>query len=83
MDIKQYFVYIVECSDGTYYTGIAVDLNKRIEKHNLGIGAKYTKTRGPVILKYYEYQNGRSAASKRECQIKKLSRKQKFQLFQK
>jgi putative endonuclease len=70
-------VYIVECSDGTYYTGIAKDLQARIAKHNSGKGAKYTKVRLPVTLLWNEEAVDRSAASKREYQIKQLSRKQK------
>lgn len=72
-----WWIYIVECSDGTYYTGITPDINKRITKHNTGQGAKYTQFRSPVRLVYYEQHLNKSEASKREHQIKKLSREQK------
>ena len=71
-------VYIVRCTDGTYYTGIARDLDKRIEVHNAGKGAKYTQRRLPVVLVYSEVAEDRSAASKREYQIKQLSRPEKI-----
>ena len=77
-----YFVYIVRCSDDTLYTGIAKDLQKRIEEHNSsGKGAKYTKARRPVTLVYSETAEDRSSASKREYIIKKLSRTQKLELI--
>jgi putative endonuclease len=80
-DAKPWWVYIVGCVDGTYYTGITPDINKRIEKHNSGKGAKYTKFRKPVELLYYEKDKNRSWASKREIQIKKLTRDQKKELI--
>lgn len=77
-----YAIYIVECSDGTLYTGIAKDLTKRIDEHNHSKnGAKYTKARRPVRLRYYETAEDRSSASKREHTIKKLSREQKLLLI--
>jgi Predicted endonuclease containing a URI domain len=77
-----YFVYIVECSDATLYTGIAVDVAKRIHEHNTSDkGAKYTKTRRPVNFLCYEEYPDRSSATKREIQIKKLSRKEKLELI--
>ncbi len=77
-----YSVYIVECSDGTLYTGIAKDIDKRLEEHNgTDKGAKYTKTRRPVTLLYSEAAEDRSAASKREYAIKKLSRQEKLDLI--
>lgn len=79
-----YFVYIVKCSDNTLYTGIAKDLDKRIAEHNTSNkGAKYTKARRPVELVYYEEQENRSSASKREYAIKKLSKDQKKRLINK
>ena len=71
------YVYIVECSDGTFYTGWTVDLEKRIKSHSSGKGAKYTRGRGPVKLLYYEKFNNKSDAMKREYEIKKLNRQQK------
>ena len=77
-----YFVYILECADGTYYTGVTNDLDKRIHAHNNEpTGAKYTKARRPVALKYSEPAADRSEAQKRECAIKKLSRLEKNKLF--
>ena len=76
-----WYVYIVECADGTLYTGITTDLNKRIKTHNEGKGAKYTKTRLPVVLRaYFELEN-RSLASKEEYRIKQLTKKQKLILI--
>lgn len=77
-----YFVYIVECHDATLYTGIAKDLDKRIEEHNSSDkGAKYTKHRRPVKLIYSEKSQDRSSASKRELEIKKLTREKKLDLI--
>lgn len=78
-----YYVYIVECSDGTLYTGIAKNLENRINQHNFDkFGAKYTKIRRPVTLKYSEGFQNRSEASKREYEIKKLTREKKLILIQ-
>jgi putative endonuclease len=75
-----WFVYILKCKDETLYTGITNDLGKRVSSHNKGTGAKYTKTRLPVELVYSEEASDRSSASKREHQIKKLSKKEKINL---
>lgn len=77
-----YFVYIVECSDGTLYTGITTDLERRLDEHNYSNkGAKYTRARRPVFLVYNETVNNRSEASKREHTLKKMSRQEKRNLF--
>jgi putative endonuclease len=77
-----YFVYIVQCSDTTLYTGIATDVSRRIVEHNSSQkGAKYTKTRRPVKLMYSEAVEDRSSATKREIAIKKLSREKKLELI--
>ncbi len=77
-----YFVYIVQCSDNTLYTGIATDVQRRVEEHNSSAkGAKYTKTRRPVKLMYSEELDDRSQATKREIAIKKLSREKKLELI--
>ncbi len=77
-----YYVYIVECSDKTLYTGIAKDIDKRIDEHNHSAkGAKYTKARRPVSLKYVEKSEDRSSASKREYAIKQLTKKEKLALI--
>ena len=73
----KYFVYIVRCLDGTFYTGFTVDIDKRVVTHNRGKGAKYTRCRLPVILVHWEEYETKSAAMKREYQIKQMSRKQK------
>lgn len=79
-----YFVYILECSDKTLYTGITKDINKRLEEHNSNEkGAKYTKARRPVKLLYEESSLNRSTASKREYEIKKFTKLQKLQLIKK
>lgn len=77
-----YFVYILECNDGSLYTGITTDIKKRLDEHNTkDTGAKYTKIRRPVKLVYQENSENRSSASKREYQIKKLTRVKKLQLI--
>ncbi|MFA6807708.1 MAG: GIY-YIG nuclease family protein [Eubacteriales bacterium] len=76
-----YYVYIVECSDGTLYTGWTVNLEERIKKHNSGKGAKYTRSRSPVVLKYFEEFDLKVEAMKREYKIKKLSRDEKLHFF--
>ena len=79
---KDWYVYIVQCSDSSLYTGITVDLERRVEEHNTSNkGAKYTKSRRPVHLVYSETQHDRSSASKRESAIKKLSRSEKLILL--
>ncbi|MCF6205707.1 MAG: GIY-YIG nuclease family protein [Sulfurovum sp.] len=80
-----YYVYMLECADGTLYTGIATDVKRRVEEHNHSDkGAKYTRSRRPVKLVYQEAFEDRSSASKREYHIKKkLCRKEKLQLVQK
>jgi putative endonuclease len=68
--VTRCYCYIVECADGTYYTGWAVDPEKRVKVHNAGRGAKYTKMRLPVKLVYVEEQPERKTAMKREIAIK-------------
>ena len=75
------YCYIVECSDGTYYTGWTTDPERRVSQHNKGIGAKYTSTRRPVKLVYLETQPDRTTAIKRELAIKRLKREQKARLI--
>jgi putative endonuclease len=75
-------VYMVRCSDGTLYTGITNDLEKRIEAHNSGKdGARYTRSRRPVKLVYSEQVESKSAAAKLEYQLKKLPRLKKIRLI--
>lgn len=73
----RYFVYILQCADHTFYTGWTDDPKRRLAAHNSGKGAKYTRARLPVELVYLEESETRSAALKRECAIKKLTRTQK------
>jgi len=76
---KYWCVYMVKCSDGSIYTGITNDLNKRTSDHNLGKGAKYTKSRLPVRLKRVWRCKNRSEASKLEHKLKKLTREEKLE----
>jgi putative endonuclease len=76
-----WYVYILRCSDNTLYTGIAKDIEKRIEMHNSGKGAKYTRGRGPVKLVWSEVADSESVAKKREAEIKKMSRGEKEELL--
>ncbi|MCE9644541.1 MAG: GIY-YIG nuclease family protein [Chloroflexi bacterium] len=71
------YCYILECADGTYYTGWTLDPDRRLKQHNKGSGAKYTSTRRPVKLVYLELHSNRSDAMKREIAIKKMKRVQK------
>lgn len=73
-------LYILHCGDGSLYTGITNDMERRLEAHISGTGAKYTRGRGPLKLVYTENHSDRSAASKREYAIKALSRAQKLSL---
>lgn len=75
------YTYIVKCQDGTLYTGWTNDLEKRIKAHNDGKGAKYTKTRRPVTLVYYETFRTKEEAMKREYAIKQLGRAKKEELI--
>lgn len=74
-------VYILQCADGTLYTGITNDLARRVAEHESGTGAKYTKGRGPLQLVYQESCEDRGLASKRENEIKALDRKAKLSLI--
>ena len=78
----KHFIYIVRCRDGSLYTGYTNDIPARVEKHNSGKGAKYTKTRRPVTLVYQETFETKSEAMKREYQIKTFTRIQKLQLIE-
>jgi len=79
LENKKHFVYIVECADGSYYTGYTTDIQRRLNEHNYSFkrGAKYTRSRRPVKLVHSEEHPTRSQALKRESSIKKLSRKKK------
>jgi putative endonuclease len=75
------YCYIVECADGTYYTGWAIDPEKRLAVHNKGRGARYTRTRVPVKLVYVEELPDRISAMKREIAIKRMTRDRKGRLI--
>ena len=79
-----YYLYILKCADQTLYTGITTDLKRRIAEHNnMKLGAKYTAVRRPVKLAYFKKFKNRSAASKTEAKIKKLTKPQKLALIKK
>lgn len=81
MTDKKYFTYILRCSDDSLYTGYTTDLEKRLQTHNAGRGAKYTKARLPVEMVYHEEYATKEEAMRREAAIKKLTRKQKLELI--
>jgi putative endonuclease len=75
------YCYILQCADGTFYTGWTTDPERRVVRHNKGTGAKYTRTRRPVKLVYLETHPSRSDAMRRELAIKKMNRAQKSKLI--
>lgn len=79
---KQWLVYILQCGDGTLYTGITDDLPHRLEMHRAGKGAKYTRGRAPLTLVYREDVPSYSEALKREYRIKQLPRTEKIKLIE-
>jgi predicted GIY-YIG superfamily endonuclease len=74
-------LYILECRDGTFYTGITNDMQRRLHQHNAGSAARYTRGRGPVTLRYHEACSGRSQALVREAAVKRLARRAKQRLI--
>ena len=79
--LDHFFCYIVECADGTYYTGWTTDPQRRLRVHNSGNGARYTRDRRPVRLVYVEEQPDRSSAMRREYKIKRMKRGAKEKLI--
>lgn len=79
-DSPAFFCYIVECADGTFYTGWSTQPERRARQHNAGRGARYTRQRGPVRLVYVEQQESHSAALRRERALKRLTHEQKRRL---
>jgi putative endonuclease len=77
-----HYVYVLECADGTYYTGYTTDVERRVAEHDAGEGAKYTRGRTPVDLVHVETYDTRSAAMGREHEIKSLSRRAKARLIE-
>lgn len=80
--MAKHVVYILKCKDHTLYTGYTNDLKRRLEMHNNGKGAKYTRGRGPFQVMHVETYSTKTEAMKREYQIKQLTRPEKFQLIQ-
>jgi len=80
---KDWFAYILECGDGSLYAGSTNDLENRVKTHSAGKGARYTRSHLPVFLVYSEKLANRSLVTKREANIKKLSRKEKLKLIEK
>lgn len=78
--MQEYFVYILQCDDGTLYTGITTDVARRLQEHKSGKGGNYTLTHGADKVMYVEECADRGAALKREAAIKKLKRKEKLEL---
>lgn len=76
-----FYCYILECSDGTFYTGWTTDPDRRVSEHNNGRGSRYTRARRPVELVYVEDQPDRSSAQKRERKLKAFSRDRKMKLI--
>ena len=80
--MSTHFVYVLECADGTLYTGYTTDVERRVAEHDAGEGAKYTRGRTPVTLRHVESFDSRSAAMSREYAIKQLSRQEKKRLIE-
>lgn len=78
---RAFFVYIVRCADGSLYTGLAADVQRRVREHNAGRGARYTRQRSPVTLVYSEVLPSRAAALQREAEIKRRGRSYKERLI--
>jgi len=80
---SEWYLYILRCKDDTFYTGITTDVEKRLEAHRCGKGAKYTRGRAPLELVYREVCGSHSEALKRELEIKALSREEKRKIIKK
>jgi putative endonuclease len=78
---KEWYVYVLECGDGTLYTGVTTNLDRRFEEHKNGIGSKYTKSKKAKKIIYFENCSSRSEAGKRETAIKHMTRKEKLSLI--
>jgi putative endonuclease len=76
-----WYVYILKCKDGKLYTGITTDLDRRVSEHNAGKGGQFTRGRTPVKMVYSEKAKDRSFASKREIEIKRLTRSEKMNVI--
>lgn len=82
MDEQIWYLYILRCGDGTFYTGITTDIERRLKMHQTGKGTKYTRGRGPLTLMHLEKCNSHSQALSREAEIKAMRRKEKEGLFE-
>lgn len=80
--MSQWIVYMVRCADKSLYTGITTNLSARVEKHNNGTGAKYTRGRGPVVCVWMKCVRTEGAARKQEAKVKRLSKREKEQLVE-
>jgi putative endonuclease len=78
--VPRHFVYILECADGSLYTGYTTDPTRRFREHSSGRGSRYTRTRRPLKLSYVEERESRNDALRREIQIKRMSRREKKSL---
>jgi predicted GIY-YIG superfamily endonuclease len=78
---KKWFVYLLRCADGSLYTGITKDVNRRCQQHNAGTASRYTRSRRPTKLVWQEAQPSQSAALKREAAIKVMTRKEKLAMI--
>lgn len=79
--MTKWFLYIVECKNGSFYTGITTSISRRISEHNSGFGAKYVRGKLPVKLKYFEEFESNADAARREREIKSWRREKKLELF--
>ena len=79
--MTDHYVYVIECADGSFYTGYTTDVDRRVAEHDAGEGAKYARGRTPVTLRHVESFESRSAAMSREHAIKSLSRREKERLI--
>src|SRR5699024_1273688 len=79
---RKHYVYILECKDGSLYTGYTTDITARLKKHESGKGAKYTRGRGPLKLRYEEALDSKTTAMKREYMSKQLSQSKKWELIE-
>lgn len=77
MEKNKHYLYVVECKDGTYYAGYTTDVEQRVKKHNEGKGAKYTRGRGPVTVRYVKEYETKGEALRAEYSFKKLNRPEK------
>jgi putative endonuclease len=76
-----WFLYILECCDGSFYTGVTTDIDRRLREHQGGMASRYTRIRRPVVLAYREECGSRSQALARECAVKSLSKRRKEELI--